>query len=1246
MVSLILAEKPSVAQDIAKALNASRKDSACWENKQYRIISAIGHLVRLGDPEDMNSDWKVWRLSSLPMIPSSWPLKVIDKTKKQFRLIQGHLKSKDVTDIICATDAGREGELIFRLILEKAACKKPVRRLWISSLTRAAILKGMERLRPGDEFDSLADSARGRIRADWLAGLNLSRLYSLISGETLSIGRVQTPTLAILAKREDEIQNFKPEAYREVLAIFNLEETDFGPYPSGQPEDTNPLKETCYKGWYLVNPGLIPDQKSNPLINRRLPDDKKLTDAILTRLKNGQAKIADVRHKKTTIQAPRLYDLTELQRHANRLFRFSAQKTLSLAQSLYESHKLISYPRTDSRYLSDQEAAQLPDIVDAIRKPYELLLAPGTGQSNPGKNYVDSEKVGEHHAIIPTGLQPSQLSADEHKIFDLICRRLLGIWHKPYISSTTTLLTTVTQTDKPEPVDTYESKGTMVLQKGWKILEDDLQSHNQPSEPKETLPPGLTPETTVWPQSGKSRKAMTRPPLALTEASLLTGMESAGSTLDDKNLSEAMKDKGLGTPATRAGIIETLKKRAYIRQDRNTLRVTEKGMQLIGRVHEDLKSPRLTGEWEALLEKIRLGTYSLEEFMERISLWLSQQVSQIQKTPLTQTQELNASQPQGSIDLKHHSNQSIDQKHPVRKQHAFEGQSIHQVLKQSFGLESFRFQQQEVCESLLNGKSCLLVMPTGAGKSLCYQLPGLMLRGVALVISPLIALMEDQVASLNHLGISADCIHTGKSREQSRDALRRYFHGDLKFLFVSPERLGVPGFTAWLEQNPPCLIAIDEAHCISQWGHDFRADYRQLSTRLSGLSGVPKIALTATATKEVQQDILRELNLNDCQVFCSGFRRTNIKIHVTEMAPSERVTSMMGFLSDAANRPAIIYAPTRNESERVASVLQKLFKVRAYHAGMSQEARNKIQKDFMDGRIEVMVATVAFGMGVNKQNIRTVMHLALPSGLSGYYQEIGRSGRDGKLSTAILFYSPADHQTLTRLQSWSYPELPKLKSMLKKIGESCHRDALTDSAHDEQTDMILQKLMVHGALTVSFDGLLTATGDKGWSKRYTLQKSHKDQQIRDIWEFAQKKQPCRMLNLIDYFNHQEETDKPCGHCDLCQPEENLFHHFRKPTKPEVQYLNELWRFSAEKNFWSRGSLFKRVSQKLPLSKSHFDTLLSSLLDAGYLDADWSEFQKGGRTIRYQQIQVPHPGVRKKPAPHWRDLRISEAKSDL
>ena len=1177
----VLAEKPSVARDIAKVLGANQKGDGYMHGNGYVVTWAIGHLASLAQPHEIRPEWKQWRRDQLPMLPKAWPLVVYDKTKDQFEVVRKVLNSAKIARVVCATDAGREGELIFRYIYEAAACTQPVQRLWISSLTPDAIRRGFETLKPAVDYDPLADAARGRSRADWLVGMNLSRAYTLAYGEDLSVGRVQTPTLAMLVERELTIRNFKPEDYIQVVAKFR---------PSGKPQ------AEAYKGtWFRTKPD-----------ESRLPADGVEAKLIVARARSGKAAIESVKAETQRAGPPPLYDLTELQRHANRLYGFSAQKTLDTAQALYERHKLISYPRTDSRHLSKDVAATLPRVVEAIAEPYRDRLAPRTGERPLGKRFVDDAKVTDHHAIIPTATSPGRadLSADEQKIYDLVCRRLLSAWHDDHIWLVTTVITAIVN----GPVtDRYHSSGTAIEQVGWKVL-DVAPAKRKQDEGEQALPAGLEKGQPQDVLDVEAIKKTTRPPKRFTEGTLLTAMETAGKTLDEKELSDAMKETGLGTPATRASIIETLLKREYIVRDGKALEATDKGVHLIEVVHPEVKSPAMTGQWEAYLKRIERGTASLGPFLEGIEEYVRDVVGKVGGQPAVAAPR-PAPQPNG-----------VGPQPAPAPRTAYS--SVETLLQDGFGFPSFRANQEAVCQAVIQGKDVLLVMPTGSGKSLCYQLPGVARGGVTLVISPLIALMEDQVAKLKERGFAVDRIHSGRDRAASRQACIDYLAGRLQFLFIAPERLRVNGFPEMLAKCKPSLIAIDEAHCISQWGHDFRPDYRMFGQHVPNLRPAPVIALTATATPVVQRDIAAQLGLNQPAQFIHGFRRSNIAIEVVEAQPSKRTALVCELLQDPERRPAIVYVPTRKQAAAVASELASSVPAAAYHAGLDAERRKRVQQQFMDAKLDVIVATIAFGMGIDKPDVRTVIHTALPGSVEAYYQEIGRAGRDGKPSRAILMHSYADRHTHDFFFERDYPDVKVLDAIYQRLRpEAQEKEAL--QAHmriDADTfDKALEKLWIHGGAMVDFAETITrGTGD--WRDSYVAHASQRRAQIDLVMRYAET-QGCRMSRLVLHFGDLADGQKPCGICDFCAPQDCVAQQFRPATKAEIDAVHRIVGSLRAGESKSTGKLHGELYPHGNMDRDTFEEVLGAMARAGLAKLTDAVFEKDGRVIPYRKIAL-------------------------
>lgn len=1215
----VVAEKPAVARDIAQVLGARQRGAGFLHGNGYVVTWAIGHLVRLAEPHEIEPAWRRWRRDLLPMLPERWPLVVNDQTREQFETVCRVLNDDAIEQVVCATDAGREGELIFRYLYEAAGCRKPVSRLWISSLTADAIRQGFRTLRTGRECEPLAAAAKGRSQADWLVGMNLSRAYTLACGalgdEVLSVGRVQTPTLAMVVERDLTIRAFVPEDYREVEAIFA---------PSTDTEGE--AVGNRYRGvWFR---GERPEPQA-----KRLPADGVEAARIVARAQRGRAVIETRRAEIRRAPPPLLYDLTELQRHANRLYGFSAQTTLDLAQKLYEQHKLISYPRSDSRHLSTAVAATLGAVAAAIQTPYLDRLASGTGRQPLSTRFVDDRKVTDHHAIIPTSQAArAALAADEQRIYDLICRRLLMAWHDDYRTAVTTLITAMTaeEADGTVIVDRYHSTGTAVEQVGWKVLEIEpvratrksrgqrqtgttAEAGNEEPADEQPLPAGLS---VGQPQQLLAVRAVvkqTRPPPRLTEATLLTAMETAGRTLEDQELSAVLRDRGLGTPATRAEIIETLLRRQYLSRDGKALNATTRGIQLIQAVQAPIRSPAMTGEWEARLKRVQRGEADLADFMADIVRFVQQAVavaftaSRLTVSPVPLP--ANAGQ----------TGETVVVRQPVA------ADQLGEMLCAVFRLPSFRPYQEQVCRTVTEGRDVLLVMPTGAGKSLCFQLPGLARAGTTLVVSPLIALMEDQVAKLRELGLRAERIHSGRDRMASRQVCVDYLQGRLDYLFIAPERLSVPGFPEMLAKRRPTLIAVDEAHCISQWGHDFRPDYRMLGQHLPLLRPASVIALTATATVVVQDDIVRQLAMDTATRYIHGFRRPNLAVETVEVRVADRHEVVGRALREASRRPAIVYAPTRKETELLALELGTEYPAAAYHAGMSSQERERVQGLFGQGQLEVIVATIAFGMGIDKPDIRTVVHTALPGSVEGYYQEIGRAGRDGQPARAILLYSYADLRTHEYFHRRSYPELAQLRRIFAALNADPQpRAVLRDwlEMEPDEFDAAVDKLLVHGGARRDVEGSLSR-GEDAWQQPYEHQRAHRLREMRQMLDFADKATACRMVHLVRHFGDRDDNQR-CGVCDVCAPQATVVRRTRRLTSAEQRWALQL----LDALRWREGLTPRQLCERLSVARNErqaVERLLEAMAAAGLLELRDDTFARDGRIIAFRRSYLTEAG---------------------
>jgi DNA topoisomerase-3 len=1260
----VVAEKPAVARDIARAVGATQRGEGWFRGNGYVVTWAIGHLVGLAQPHEMRPEWKRWSREQLPMLPRQWPLVVSEGTRSQFSVVREVMNAPEVAGVVCATDAGREGELIFRYIYEAAGCRKPVKRLWVSSLTESAIREGFRQLKEGQAYEALADAAKGRSRADWLVGMNLSRLYTLAGGgEMLSVGRVQTPTLAMVVERELAIRDFVPEDYLEVVATF-------------VPQSEAVAAGARYQGtWFREADPKAARTAEAQREARRLPADGVEAGEVMARVRTGKAAIESLTSETKRMAPPLLYDLTELQRHANRLYGFSAQRTLELAQALYEKHKLLSYPRTSSRHLSASVAETLPEVVRAIRRPYEPLLAPGTGERPLSKRFVDDAKVTDHHAIVPTPTPPDEvrLSPDEQRIYELVCRRLLAAWHEDHVWSVTTVITAVSSQVAGAPkVDRFHSSGTQVVRPGWKVLDiggakppkerqgkaEKEEGEGREPEESQDLPAGLERGQAQRVEDVEVVKKRTRPPPRFTDATLLTAMETAGRTLDEKELADAMKETGLGTPATRAAIIEVLLEREYLQRRGKSLEATEKGIRLIQVVHPDVKTPAMTGQWEAWLQRIERGRGDLSDFLRSIEAYVIEVVG---KGPQPAPQQLRARGPSPlpSGEGRGEGSSTPELRSPGPKPESpsparVRGESapattarsapehkprtptppgeLRKLLKEAFGFEDFRPYQEEVCRAATAGEDLLLVMPTGAGKSLCYQLPGLARAGTTLVVSPLIALMEDQVTRLQSLGFVAERIHSGRDRATSRQVCADYLEGRLDFLFIAPERLGVPGFVELLARRTPALIAIDEAHCISQWGHDFRPDYRLLGTRLPMLRPAPVVALTATATPDVQRDIVQQLGLKGsrggaARTFIHGFRRTNIGIEMRELNPGQRGEAIREVLSEPSRRPAIIYAATRKHTEQLAELLGQELPTAMYHAGMQPAERDRVQAAFLGGKVEVIVATTAFGMGIDKPDVRTVFHAALPASLEGYYQELGRAGRDGKPSRAVLLHSYVDRRTHEFFHQRDYPEPSVLEQLFRAArAELEPKEALQARVRMEPEvfDKALEQLWIHGGMEITPDEQVRRNRP-GWALSYTAQRERKQHHLEQMGRYAESS-GCRMRHLVEHFGDVQDSGKPCGLCDVCSPEDCVTLRFAEPGEGELHALGRILDALHERDGQATGRLHRELfGESLP--RREFERLVGGLVRAGLARLSEDAFEKDGQRITFQRLALTSEGQR-------------------
>lgn len=582
-MKVCIAEKPSVAREIAEVLGATKKMNGYIEGNGYQVTWTFGHLCTLKEPNDYSENWKRWSLASLPMIPPRFGIKLISNPtyEQQFKTIEELMQNAEM--VINCGDAGQEGELIQRWVMQKAGCKCPVYRLWISSLTEEAIREGFQHLKEQSDFTKLYEAGLSRAIGDWLLGMNATRLYTLRYGQNrqvLSIGRVQTPTLALIVNRQAEIDNFKPEPYWELKTVYR--NTTF----------------SVTKGKFTK---------------------KEEGEAFLEIVRQKEFTVTDISEKKGKEYAPRLFDLTSLQVECNKKFAFTADDTLKLIQSLYEK-KVTTYPRVDTTFLSDDIYPKVPNTLNGLVDYIDLTASLLKAKIRKDKRVFDNSKVTDHHAIIPTGVPARNLTDNERKVYDLVVRRFIAAFYPDCEISTTTVLGKVDKVD-------FKVTGKQILKPGWRVVfgAEQKDSDAEPSDEEGVLPDFVKGES--GPHKPTLGEKWTQPPKPYAEATLLRAMETAGKLVDNDELRDALKENGIGRPSTRAAIIETLFKRNYIRKERKNLFPTATGVELIDTIQEELlKSAELTGLWEKKLRQIERGTYEARTFLEELKLMVHQVV--------------------------------------------------------------------------------------------------------------------------------------------------------------------------------------------------------------------------------------------------------------------------------------------------------------------------------------------------------------------------------------------------------------------------------------------------------------------------------------------------------------------------------------------------------------------------------------------------------------------------------------------
>lgn len=686
--TLIIAEKPSVAREIAPHVNATNRREGYLEGTTHIVSWAVGHLVGIAEPEEQHEAWQGrWNVEQLPIIPPKFKLAVLKEGQRQYAVLNRLLNDETVTDVVNATDAGREGELIFRRIYLLAGCTKPVKRLWANDMTEEGLKKSLNKLMPDAKKRNLGLAAFARAEADWLIGMNFSRIFTVKANRLISVGRVQTPVLKLLADRRNEIEHFIPKDYWTVEATFCRPVKNSTSSPSTvQNDDADTAPANCFSATYH-----LPEDEKETRINFESRAQK-----VVDECKGKEGKIEGVTSRKGTTKPPLPFDLTTLQREANTRFGLSAKETLAVAQALYEQKKLITYPRTDSRHLTKELFAEILTYFRAIYPLYKDETVPAVNRIKDGKKFpcVNDKKVTDHHAIIPTARKANllQLSGDEQKIYDMICRRFIAAFSPEAVYQSSTVRVFVGE-------HLFIAKGKVFKDKGWLVVEPWRTAQDNPL-------PALRKGTSVSTEEVDTVKRQTKAPAHFTDASLLSAMETAGKFVEDDELRLAMKERGLGTPATRAQIIETLLSRNYIERKGKKLQATNSGQEIIEVISAmlpDIVSPEMTGQWEHNLKEIEGGNATYPEFMHSIRHLVAGGISHIKGKSIApillemKAREVGEREPDGKCPLCGGEIADLDKRYACSNWKRDDGGCMFVIWKTMFG----RTMDNEIVDELL-----------------------------------------------------------------------------------------------------------------------------------------------------------------------------------------------------------------------------------------------------------------------------------------------------------------------------------------------------------------------------------------------------------------------------------------------------------------------------------------------------------------------------------------------------------------
>ncbi len=1177
MKILVVAEKPSVAEHIAQVLGVSEAKPGYFSSDKYLISWALGHLVGLCEPGEIEPAWKPWQLSQLPMIPRRWPLKILPKKKSQYMVLQKLLDRNDLEYIVCATDAGREGELIFRYIYQHSRCQAPAQRLWLNTLTPAAVKQGFDSLSPSARFDDLANSARARAQADWLVGMNFSRAVSLLFGEEASVGRVQTPTLGLIVTREQEIRRFEPEEYFELWADFSL--------------DSGPSLRGCWQG-------------SDPTSKQRLSQEDEAA-AIRARCLQGELSWRDFQSEKKLSLPPLLLDLNELSRQACLEYGLTAAQTLDIAQKLYEKCRLISYPRTDSRYLSSALKPSLSALAQHVARQLDLDPEHERYRQPIAQRYVNDDKVSDHHAIIPTLEYPGALSEAERQVYQLICNSFIRLFWSAYRYQTGEALVEVLS---PQHADYFQVEWVQTLDPGWTRLV---------AAPRNELGPQI-----VTKSPGGSEK------LALDTLKVVNKLEEGPQPYDDASLLEAMQkagslesegetiEVGLGTSATRAQTIEALLSRGYLRREGLHLRAQTKGERLLASLPHSLADVELTCSWERKLKVIEEGNYSPVVFMREVRRFCEELLLELLAPPRYQ------GQPQEPV----YSELPLPPDPPTDPQ-TLSLDDLDWVCHDLLAVEEVGEDVRRSVRLLWEGEDCIYQGFDSFRAFTAYCAAGLLQAEITVIICPDASLCETRTQYLRRLGHRAERLHSGRDEVFSQEVCRRYEEGRLDFLFLTPDQLQRPGMIERLQQVHPGLLAVESAEKLSTWSHHFQPDYLALSKLLDALRPAPILLVYGPCDRGVLEDVAEELELAEPQRIQMPLQGEGLALEWVPAEGHQRERAVHELALQSDNLPMVIYLAHEQMAERIHAALNYSSRVCRATSQQSIYQQQDAIEAYNRGQASILLTNLGRLPGLKAERTTTVLHTALPPSLPLYLQQIlSVGGNAGGELRCLALHCPADHH---RFEFWLQqinPEVSLLEDVIMQcesgtstrqgLAELCGLDARTFSA-------VLEILLASRAL-LEREGKLHQ-GREGWQTIAKSFREHQEKLRRDVLSFFEAHR-CRYQSLAQALE-LAPSEETCGLCDICDPDGCKLQVWRRPDAEEFKVLEQLRDSLEYQEAPSIAQIFRTLQCEELSTRDALQPYIRAMVNAGLAEVWIDSLEKKGFTQNYQRMQLTPEGRR-------------------